>query len=114
MLQKFQYFGVAFIGGGDTRLELSDDLCLKYIIDFLHSKEGQNQLFILEILFRGIKFLDFVVDSLIHRIQFRFDQVRMNSPVQEDDPINFGHGVMSSQPRTVFSLWTKGLALLNE
>ena len=39
MLQKFQYFGVAFIGGGDTRLEVSDDLCLKDIANFLQIKE---------------------------------------------------------------------------
>src|SRR6266851_1565269 len=38
----------------------------------------------------------------------------MNSPVQEDDSVNFGHRVMSSQPLSIFSLWTKSLALLNE
>src|SRR6266478_6976026 len=112
--QELQNPSLAFIGGGHTRLELSDDFRVKHTIQFLQSKKWQNQLFILQILFRGIKCLDFVVDPLIHRIQFRVGQIWMNSPVQENDSLNFGNGGMSSEPLTVFSLRTKRLALLNE
>ena len=38
----------------------------------------------------------------------------MNSSMQEDDSFNLGHRGMFPQPLTVFSLWTKRLALLNE
>src|SRR5882757_4959201 len=37
----------------------------------------------------------------------------MNSSVQKDDSFHLGHGGMSPQPVTVFSLWTKCLALLD-
>src|SRR6266850_3699565 len=114
MAQELLDSSLALIVGRDTRLELRDEFRLKHIIDFLQIKEWQNHLFILEILFRGIECLDFVVDPIIHRIKFCLGQVRMNSSVQEDVSINFGHGVMSSQPPTVFSLCTKRLALLNE
>src|SRR5216684_5710631 len=112
--QELPDLSLALVVGRDTRLELSDHLRLKHTIDFLQIKEWQNQLFILQVLFRGIKCLDFVVDPLIHRIEFRLGQVRINSPVQEDDSINFSNGGMSSEPLTVFSLRTKRLALLNE
>src|SRR5229473_3262290 len=88
MPQELLDLSLAFIIGGDTRLELSDNFRLKNIIDFLQIKEWQNKLFIQQIMFRGIKCLDFVMDPVIHRIKFGLGQIRMNSPVQEDDSIN--------------------------
>src|ERR1700680_2434037 len=106
MLQELLDLCLALIVGGDTRLELSADLRPKHTVDFLQSEEWQNQIFILQILFRGIECLDFVVDPIIYCVKLRLGQLRRNSSVQKDDSINFGHCGMSPQPFTVFSLWT--------
>src|SRR4029077_1936222 len=97
---------LALIVRGHTRLELSADLRAKHTVDFLQSEEWQNQIFILQILFRDIKFLDFVVDPIIYCLKLGLGQFRRNSSVQKDDSINFAHRSMPPQPFTVFSLWT--------
>src|SRR5258708_12308614 len=103
-LEELVELSVTRIAGGHARFEFSDDFRLKQVADFQRIKEWQDQFFILKILFGIIESLDFIADPVVHGINFRFAEIRMNSSVQEDDSFHLGHGGMSPQPVTVFSL----------
>ena len=105
---------MAFLVCRNTRLALGDDFGLSRISDFLHIKERQDHSLILQILFHLIKRFDFVANPAIQRINVHLGQVRMDAPVQENLFSNFGQGVVSAKPLTVFTLRAEGLALLNE
>src|SRR5690242_10562737 len=96
------------------RLSFRDDFRLKHTIYLQQVKKRQDDSFILQVLFRGVESLDFLADVVIHGINFGLVQIRMNSAVQENESINFGHRGMTAQPLTVLSRWAERLALLHE